>query len=427
MKKNYSTTENIFINDSQNQSFVFFKDDNNNLIFNQVNTEDSSTIIDKKVLDFSATIDENNKLHLLYLRKRGELIYCIYSEKSWQKKLIGRFDIHSNKYKYLTLFVHKNTINILYVSANLINLNLWTIEHIIKVNDSWQKIIVANIFSEKAIDPFYIDSDEFGNIYLVYSGKEYNNYNIYYLFFNAFTKRWTNNPTKISSSVANNILPYIFTDSQNNVHILWYSSDNGDYLLNYKRYSSIGDSKFQWKEISLPQILGNNYHAIMFEKSNKLNIIYISQEEIFNLVSNDYGNTWYIDNKALIENYPIYLIRYYSLSSNKPQDKINHCFGYMNNGNISFYLHNIHENPKENSSEPEDIDFEKDNIDTDSPKHKVESTPDADLKELEKLKKTLLEMQNQLKTLKEDIELIKDKLLDIEEKSSKKGFLNFRW
>lgn len=82
MKKNYGTTENIFINDSQNQSFVFFKDDNNNLIFNQVNTEDSSTIIDKKVLDFSATIDENNKLHLLYLRKRGELIYCIYSEKS---------------------------------------------------------------------------------------------------------------------------------------------------------------------------------------------------------------------------------------------------------------------------------------------------------------------------------------------------------
>lgn len=427
MKKNYCISDGIFINNSLNQSFIFFKDDNNNLIFSQANTEGSSTIIDKKVLSFSATIDDNNRLHLIYLRKRGELIYCIYSEESWQKKLIGKFDINSNTYKYLTLFVHKNTINIIYASANLINLNLWTIEHIIKVHDNWQKMIVANIFSEKTVDPFYIDSDEFGNMYLVYSGKEYNNYNIYYLFFNAFTKKWTSNPTKISSSAVNNILPYLFIDSKKNIHILWYSSNNGDYLLNYKRYSSVGDTKFQWKEISLPQILGDNYPAIMFEKSNMLNIIYISQEEISNLVSNDYGNTWHMDNKTPVESYPIYLIRHYSFSSNKPQTKINHCYGNMSNSNISFYFHNIHENLKENSSNSEDAESEKIYIDNNSLQDESESIPDTDIKELEKLNFAVLEMQNQLKGLKEDMELIKSKLMDIEEKYNKRGFFSFRW
>lgn len=424
MKKNYIITERVFVKDSLNRTFIFSKDNNNNLVFNKINMDDSPTIIDKNVVDFSATLDENNRLHLIYLRRRGELIYCKYSDETWQKKPIGRLDIRSNTYKYLTLYVHKNTINIFYVSANLINLNLWTIEHIIKINDNWQKFIVANIYSEKTVDPFFMDNDEFGNIYLVYSGKEYNNYNIYYLFFNAFTKRWSTNPTKISSSAANNILPYLFIDSQSNIHILWYSSSNKDYYLNYKRYSSVGDSKYQWKEISLPKIIGDNYHALMFERDNKLNIIYISQEEVFNLVSKNYGDTWHLDNKTPVENYPIYLVKYYNLSLDRSESKINHYYGNMNNNKISFYFYNFHEDLIEKSDEFKDADLEKDNIDAPI---EDEDVPVPKANELEILKNTLLEMQNQLENIKEDMDLIKYKLQDIEDKSNKKGFLNLRW
>src|SRR5690606_8483028 len=102
MKKNYSIRESVFIKDSLNNSFMLFKDNNENLLFNKINIDNSSMIIDKDIMDFSATIDENNRLHLLYLNKSGELIYCTYSENAWHKNLIGRLDIQSNMYKYLT-------------------------------------------------------------------------------------------------------------------------------------------------------------------------------------------------------------------------------------------------------------------------------------------------------------------------------------
>ncbi len=417
--------ESIFIKDSKNQSYLFFKDNNRNLVFNKVNTDENSTIVDKDVLDFSATIDENNKLHLLYLHEQGELIYCVYSSNSWQKNLIGKLDTKSNIYKYLTLFIHKNTINIFYVFANLINLNLWTIEHITKNKDNLKKHIVANIFSDKIINPFYIDSDEFGNIYLVYSGKEYNHYSIYYMFFNTFTQIWTTTPTKISSSVTNNILPYIFVDTQNNVHILWYSTKNGDYFLSYKRFSSVGDSRFQWKEINLPKILGYNYPAIMIEKNDELNIICISDEKVLNLTSTDYGNTWIIKDETSVGQHPIYLIKYYNLSLNKAQNKINHYYGNIDNGNVSFHFDNFHEDLKINSDVLSNGNLENEIIDDIPKESEEESVFNSDNKEIEKLKSDLAEMQNQIEIVKNDIESIKDKLRDLEEKSNnKKGFFN---
>ena len=173
MKANINLKESFLLKDSLDQSFILFKDDEKKLILN-IYKENSQITVDKNILDFSAAIDENNKLHLIYLQENGDLVYCVYSEDGWQKNLIGKLDVQSNIYRYLTLLIHKNTINIFYAFSNIINLNLWTIEHILKSKDNSKKYVVANIFSEKIIDPFYIDSDEFGNIYLVYIGKEYN-------------------------------------------------------------------------------------------------------------------------------------------------------------------------------------------------------------------------------------------------------------
>lgn len=434
MKKNYSIRESVFIKDSLNNSFMLFRDNNENLLFDKINIDNSSMIIDKDIMDFSATIDENNRLHLLYLNKSGELIYCTYSENAWHKNLIGRLDIQSNMYKYLTLLIHKNTINIFYATANIINLNLWTIEHIVKNIDNWQKHVVTNIFSDKTLDPFYIDQDEFGNIYLVYSGKESVHYNVYYLFFNTFNKKWAPNPTKISSSFVDNILPYIFVDTQNNVHILWYCSNNGEYLLKYKRFSSIGEDKFHWREIKLPKITGSNSHALMLEKYNRLNILYAERNEIYNLVSNDHGNSWILEDKTSIVNHPLYLVQYYNLSLNRLRHKINHYYGSIDKASISFYCDDFHEDLKEfnefkaaslkgeKDSVKDDI---KDNINLEEKENKAKSQAPKD--ELEKLKKDLVEIKDQVKLIKKDIKLIKDKLQNIEERTKNRmGFLKIK-
>jgi len=245
------------------------------------------------------------------------------------------------------------------------------------------------------------------------------------MFFNTFTQIWTTTPTKISSSVTNNILPYIFVDTQNNVHILWYSTKNGDYFLNYKRFSSVGESRFQWKEINLPKILGYNYPAIMIEKNDELNIICISEEKVLNLTSTDYGNTWIIKDETSVGQHPIYLIKYYNLSLNKAQNKINHYYGNIENGNVSFHFDNFHEDLKINSDVLSNGNLENEIIDDIPKESEEESVFNSDNKEIEKLKSDLAEMQNQIEIVKNDIESIKDKLRDLEEKSNnKKGFFN---
>lgn len=423
MKTNSKLKESIFFKDSLEQSFILLKDDEKNLIMNKVNKDNSQITIDKGVLDFSAALDDNNRLHLIYLHESGELIYCMYTEDNWQKNLIGKLDVHSNIYRYLTLFIHKDTINVFYASTNIINLSLWTIEHIIKDKDSTKKHIVANIFSEKVLDPFYIDSDGFGNIYLVYSGKEYNNYNIYYLFFNAFTKIWTTVPTQISSSSFNNILPYLFVDSQNNVHILWYSSNNKNYFLKYKHFSSVGNNKFQWKEIDLPKILGNNYPALMVEKNNNLNIVCISEEKVFNFTSLDYGNTWTLEDETYVKQYPIHLIRYYDHSLNKSHNKVNHYYGNIDNGVVSVYFDELKETAKKDSNELENLNNNNETNNMALEQAENELDFDINVEEFDNLKSTLKEMQKQLDDIKADIKFLKEKIENIEEKSNdKKGF-----
>mgnify|MGYP001046718336 CR=1 FL=1 len=437
---NKNIQQSIFIKNLSNQYFNFYIDNEQNLIFKKLNVDNhytDSTIIESDVLDFSATIDQHNKLHLLYLIKEGELIYSTYSDNTWEKNLIGKLDTKSNIYKYFNLSLHENQINIFYAFTNLININLWTIEHITKGANNWQRNTVISILSEKTFSPFHVDKDKFGNIYLVYCGKDYNHNHIYCSYYNIFTQRWTPTPTKISTSSINNTLPYLFIDSRNNIHILWYSSNNIDYILNYKHLSSVGQNKYQWQEVDLPQIVNSSYPALMFEKDNKLKIIYIKGEEIFSLSSKDYGKTWNKEYKTSIVHYPIFLIKYYNISLDNINDKINHCYASIDNNNIQFYF-------GDNSKDDSIINIvsnahEKVNISLEQMEES--NTVNAEVEKLAELKNMLLEIQNELivnnknieqyftsldklinitNNIQNDIEFLKSKLKNIEEKQDNK-------
>ena len=163
MKENIK--KNTVITSSSNHSFVFYIDNNHNLISQQIyidNNSTNTTVIENNILDFSAIIDKNDRIHLLYLLKNGELIYSIYLNEKWQKNLIGKLDTKSNIYKYLNLFLHEKHISIFYVFANLINTNLWTIVEITQDSVHWKKRTITNTFSEKNFSPIYIDRDKFG-------------------------------------------------------------------------------------------------------------------------------------------------------------------------------------------------------------------------------------------------------------------------
>ena len=64
---------------------MLFKDNNENLLFNKINIDNSSMIIDKDIMDFSATIDENNKLTSISIKAVS--LYIVHTLKMHGTKI----------------------------------------------------------------------------------------------------------------------------------------------------------------------------------------------------------------------------------------------------------------------------------------------------------------------------------------------------
>ncbi len=349
--------ESVLIKTLDNQFHNFYIDETKNLILNKYNQNneyiESTKISNENILDFSASIDRKNKIHLIYLLKDGSLIYSIYYNEKWSNHLIGKLNLKSNIYKELKLYIFNNEIYIFYAYTNLINENIWTIEEIIGSKNGWNKKRIVNVLSEKNFSPFCIDFDKLGNIHMVYRAKDKNSNQIYYTFYNIFVKKWNQLHTKISDSMTNNSFPYLFVDSQNNIHILWYSLVSEDCILNYKNLLTIGQNRDNWEKVKLPLIKNSISTPIMFEYDNNLNILYLKDNNIFSLISKDNGRTWYEENKTTFNTKTIWLVKYSSNStSDAIQGKINDIYCIIDNNIL--YLNNFN-----NSSIKKSVDSSK--------------------------------------------------------------------
>lgn len=340
--------ESVLIKNQNNQIYNFYIDTNCNLMLDTFNKNNdyikTYEIADENVLEFSASIDKKDTLHLIYLLKEGSLIYSIYHNKKWSKNLIGSLDLKSNIYKELKLYTFNNEIHIFYAYTNLINENIWTIEEIVGNKNGWNKKRIMNMLSEKRFSPFCIDIDKLGNIHMVYKARNGDYNQIYYTFYNTFIQKWNQMHVKISDPSTNNLFPYLFVDSKNNIHILWYSLENKDYILKYKKLSAIGHNKNQWKEINLPTIKNGNTTPIMSEFKDSLNIIYLKDNNIYLLNSKNGGETWYKKNKLALDLETIWLVKYVSNSTkDQLQGKFNNWYCDIGK-NISYYFCNLHNN-----------------------------------------------------------------------------------
>ncbi|HHV26075.1 MAG TPA: hypothetical protein GXX63_02640 [Tissierellia bacterium] len=423
---NIKIKESELIKNSIGEYFNFYIDKTNNLVFNKFNNKNTLSIflseIDSNVLDFSVIIDEKDIIHLIYLIKNGDLIYCTYVEENWMKKLVFKLDTKSNIYKNLTLIISNNSINIFYAYANLVNINLWNIEQITKSNTRWEKKKVTSIFSKKIFSPFYIDYDRLGNIHLLLKTNEHNSTHIYYTFYNVFIKKWSEITEKISFIDTYNIFPYLFIDSKNNIHILWSSLENKDYILKYKRLSHIGKNKYKWNTVDLPHINNITHTPIMIEINETLKIIYLKNNKIGYLNSINYGESWNFTNKTQLSDLPIDFIKYSSNFQKKYSNKkINHIYGIIDE-NISLFFN-------ENDFYKNSI-IDSNNKTTKLQQNKLNFIDKNEFIELKKtiseIKKTSQEIFTISDNILSEINIIKEKIKNIDKQKSKKGFFNFK-
>ncbi|MEY8304342.1 hypothetical protein [Anaerosalibacter bizertensis] len=348
----------------------------------------------EEVLDFAANIDSEDKIHIIFLLKDGNLIYYLYNERKWLKSFIKKLDTQSNIYKYLNIYIINNEINIFYTYANLINQNIWTIEQLIGSKNNWTKIRVNTFLSEKLPNPYYIDYDNMGNIHLVFSAKEKSLNHVYYTFYNSFIKKWNQIPEKISSSNVNNLFPYLFVDSKSNVHIIWSSLNSKDYILNYKKFTPLGQDRYKWKEIKLPTISNLDFIPIALEDNRILKIIFIKNNKIHYLYSKDYGLSWFKSKNSYEINKDLWLLSYSSNSLDEYSiGKKNHLYCKIND-KIIFYPDKSY---KKNSPEKKKVNFEKGN--------NISESEEDLISEIYKLTKSISETIN---NIEKDIDLLKE-------------------
>lgn len=293
---NIFNNNNYIIKNSSGENLRFYLDKNKKLNYDLYDNNriliDQYLVSEDIINSFSLDIDNKDRVHFIYLTNEGNICYNLYSNKKWAKKTLTQFDMRSNCYSNLTLRVNKENIHILFSLSNLINPNVWTIQHLIGTKGNWEKTNIISFTSAKAIPTYSFDFDKFDNIHLVYTSIVDSIQKIYYVFFNASSKKWCQVPKLLSEHQGNSNYPSILVDKIDNIHIIWLSHEKNNYEVKYKHFSQLGSSRNTWKEETLP-CLDNEYaYPIILEEKDCLQIILKESEKILFLASLDYGYSW---------------------------------------------------------------------------------------------------------------------------------------
>lgn len=320
-----NSAENIFAFDLSLEGKILYK-----LFDPDLSLIESNNLIEETVLNYSTTIDQNDTIHLVALINTGELHYYSYTDGQWYKNTIAKFNLKSNIYNQFETLIINNKLHLLYNYSNLINSNIWTIQHIVYDSKREEQYNVVRYISKKIPEPFIVDADNLGNIHILYVNYINNNSQVYHSFYSPYGKMWNPHPKLLSSDNVNNLYPYLFIDSYNNIHCLWV--EDAKYKLNLKmmRMNSSGKEKYKWKEILLPNISISKGYPFMFELNNKLNLVFISKDRILVFQSEDYGNIWTKSDEEYDLKETTRLVKLRLNPLNYP-DKIN--LAYMDEGN----------------------------------------------------------------------------------------------
>ena len=303
---------------------------------NKYISTDVFSLLNDEVLTFSTTIDDKNNIHLIVLTYSGKLFYFLYYKYKWSNALIANFDTKSNIYRNLNILSDDKNINIIYSYANLINVNLWHIQHILYNRKTWEKYNIISFLGDKNNQYFNIDKDSFDTIHLLYNNIQNSNLQVNYLFYNPFAKLWNKSTTKLSKTNTNNLFPYIFIDTKNNIHALWLEKTHENNRLKYLSLTTIGNNKYEWSEKNFPDISNCIDMPIIFEEKGILKIVYLTDNKIGFLYSSDYGHNWFKGDLLEIDNSKIFLVK---VSSHLKNIKINHAY-CINENILKFYFIN---------------------------------------------------------------------------------------
>lgn len=412
--------ENKFLNlvlNSKDYFYLFELDSIGSLSYKIYNMSfdlvDRYFIEEKSVLKYSIVLDSFNNILLAYLMKNGELHLNTYKDEKWNNSIIGYFDTKSNRYNQFEILYLKEKLHLIYTYANLINSNIYTIQHIIYDNKIEEKHNIIRYVSRKLGDPFTIDIDSLETIHLLYNTITNNDSYIFHSFYSPYTKSWSNNPKELSSPDSQNLTPYLFVDTQSNLHGVWIEKSKSNNSLKYLRMATKGKEKYIWKPINIPHISPENNRPIIYEEDSMLKILYTRNDELFYISSVDFGISWSKEVLVKTED-SISIINVTSSTKLFPSLKAKHILG-KGGINPGVYLLNTISN---NKSLTKDVNSEIDLI-VETPIDTIVEEPDY--KEIEQIKEETFKIDflwEEIENVREsqrELKLILNRILEQEE------------
>ncbi|WP_143011266.1 hypothetical protein [Natronincola ferrireducens] len=271
------------------------------------------TLVNEIIIDFSVAINPINEIHVICLTKVGNLLYYIGSDDGWNHRLLSKLDIKSNIYRYLSLFIQKDYVHILCVKTNLLNAIVSSIEHMYWDDKNLQRSTVTSYLPGKHPSPYQVQIDPLNNIHIVYKVFYKNNHQLYYSKFNFLTKKWI--PGEIITDLKeDHSHPYMLIDNKENLHLVWCTIEENNFILKYRKKANILSQKSKWSNIqSLSNKNANHISPIIIQQGSFLKVLSRQNYHISEIVSQDYGNSWTSVSKSkLYRTKKPLLIRYLS-------------------------------------------------------------------------------------------------------------------
>lgn len=283
------------VSTSNNRNYLFDLTRDNHLVYDLYKGSHflKSSTLSEKISMYSIDIDDKDSIHIVALNDVGDLIYYKSVEDQWSSQKIAWFDLSSNLYNQLEIKIINDELHLLYNYSNLINSNVWTIQHIIYNGKIKKKYNAIRYLSKKYSKPFAFDVDSIGNIHLIYQSNM-QNYQMHYGFYSPFANKWSYKNKKISQDNINSISPNIFVDSKDTIHLTWTEAENNYVCKKYIKMDSHGKNKYIWREMDLSFLpnLDIDSTSTIFEQENDLKFAYESNNYIYPLYSKDFGKTW---------------------------------------------------------------------------------------------------------------------------------------
>lgn len=269
---------------SENHTFIFYLNDNNELSYKIMYEDDKWTKelkIDRNVLDFAINIDEKDQIFIIYSTKESSLKYCIYDNNKWMGKILYQFE--NRKYQICNIDTHiiNKKMHIFFTVQSIgKNEKLFLMYFCLNSKKILSSMIYDLIPIEGMNSYYQTEVQEDGTLSLIYATYEENKVRIKYT--TCENSKWTK--PQILYGITGTDINFSTIMHDNKIYILNFSNENSIYSIE----SAVIEDRKNIKNDTIYKSSDKPDSCILLEKENLLYAILLFNNKIIvSLYKND--------------------------------------------------------------------------------------------------------------------------------------------